>query len=447
MQPRTQLGRRSFLTGALGTAGALLLAGCSNGGRRTQVSDWPTEPGDEPARITWCSASVPDDSGGDLRAPLIAAFEKRYPHIKVDVVAAPSDTDTNRTTLTTQIAAGSPSPDVVMGDIAWPGQFAKNKLAVPLKTLVPTDFWDQFSPGLRKAAEVQGDYYMFPVYIDEAFVVYRKDLLAKHSLQVPDSWEELVSTSKKLVDAGDVASGFVYQGNVYEGLTCNIVEFMADAGAALTNEAVTRPTVTTSEARRALEFMSQLVSGGTTPRAAMTYIEQSSLDAFTTGRAAFLRNWSYAYDTANNGSTSKVAGKVGIRSRPGFDGGRAGNSSIGGWGNYLNPHTVHPAAALAFARWMSSEEGQQLIVAKGGVIPARDASLTSPAAIRKNRPQYRIARDITLVPRPTATAFYPKLSQAVYVNGNSIASAQEAVARGTGDMNAQMITALRGEAL
>lgn len=447
MQSRTHMGRRGFLTGALGTAGALLLAGCSGGSQRTRVSDWPTETGDEPARITWWSPSVPDDSGGDLRTPLVAAFEKRYPHIKVDIVAAPSDTDINRTTLTTQIAAGSPTPDVVLGDIAWPGQFAMNKLAVPLNTLVPKDFWQEFSPGLRKAAQVDGEYYMFPAYIDEAFLVYRKDLLAKHSLQVPNSWEELVSTSRKLIDAGDVQSGLVYQGNVYEGLTCNVVEFMADAGATLTDPGVTRPTVTTSEAKRALEFMSSLVSGGTTPRAAMTYIEQSSLDAFTTGRAAFLRNWAYAYDTANTGSTSRIAGKVGIRSRPGFDGGSAGNSTIGGWGNYINPHTAHPAASLAFARWMSSEEGQQLIVAKGGVIPARDSALTSPAAIKKNRPQYRIARDITLVPRPTATAFYPKLSQAVYVNTNSIASGQEAVGSGTAQMSTQMITALKGEAL
>jgi multiple sugar transport system substrate-binding protein len=411
------------------------------------VADWPTDPGDEPARITWWSANIANDSGGDLRSALVDLFQQRYPHITVDIVAAPSDTDTNRTTLTTQIAAGSPTPDVVMGDIAWPGQFAKNKLAVPLTTLVPDEFWAQFPEGLRKAAQVDGDYYMFPIYIDESFLVYRQDLLQKHSLRVPESWEEVAETSRKLIDAGDVASGLVYQGNVYEGMTCNTTEFVADAGGSLTNGGVTRPEATNSETRRALEFMHQLVADGITPRAALTHIEQSSLDAFTTGRAAFLRNWSYAYDTANSASASSVAGKVGIRSRPGFDGGPAGNSTIGGWGNYINPHTAHPAAALAFAKWMSDEEAQQLIVRKGSVIPARAASLTSPDAVAADRPQYRIAKDITLVPRPTATAFYPKLSQAVYVHANSIAAGQESVAGGTRAMASQMTVALAGKAL
>lgn len=442
-----ELGRRGFVTGALGAAGAILLAGCGSSQQRTDIAHWPTDPGEEPARISWWSSSIPDDAGGDLRRTLINAFQKKYPHISVDLVAGPSDTDVNRTTLTTQIAAGSATPDVALGDIAWPGQFAKNKLAVPATDLVPKDFWDQYPEGLREAAKVEDDYYMFPVYIDESFLVYRKDLLSKHSLQVPNSWEEVAAASKKLIDAGDVEAGFVYQGNVYEGLTCNTTEFVADAGGSLTDEDVTRASVTNSEAKRALEFLRSLVKDKITPRASMTYIEQGSLDAFTTGRAAFLRNWSYAYDVANSPDSSKVAGKVGLRSRPGFDGGASGHSTIGGWGNYVNPHTQHPAAALAFARWMSDEEAQRIIVRKGGVIPASQEALTSKDAEQADRAQYRVAQDITLVPRPTATAFYPKLSQAVFVNANAIILGQQGLDSGVHDMAAQMNTAMEGKAL
>jgi multiple sugar transport system substrate-binding protein len=424
-----------------------MLAGCAGTHQRTTVADWPTDPGDKPATITWWSASIPDDSGGDLRNRLIAAFRKRYPHIKVKLVAGPSDTDVNRTTLTTQIAAGSPTPDVSLGDIAWPGQFARNKLAVPATKLVPDDYWDQFPEGLRNAAQVDGDYYMFPAYIDESFLVYRKDLLNKHSLQVPKTWEEVASASKKLIQAGDVKTGFVYQGNVYEGLTCNVTEFVADAGGSLTNKDATKATVTTPEVKHALTFMNSLVKEGVTPRAAMTYIEQSSLDAFTTGRAAFLRNWSYAYDVANSKNSSNVAGKVGLTHRPGFDGGKSGMSTIGGWGNYINPHTEHPAAALAFAKWMSDSEAQQIIVDKGGVIPASQEALDSKEAAKKKRPQYEVAKEITLVPRPTASGFYPKLSQAIFVNSNSIILGQQGVESGLKQMQSQMTVALEGRAL
>jgi multiple sugar transport system substrate-binding protein len=440
------LGRRSFITGTAG-AGLLLLAGCSTTSTRTTVADWPLEAGDAPATISWWSASIPSDTGGDLRPALVKAFTEAHPNIRVNVVSAPSDSDVNRTTVATQIAAGSETPDVVMGDIAWPGQFAENKLAVPLTSLVPADFWDQYPEGLRTAARVGDDYYMFPVYIDESFLVYRQDLLDKHSLAVPDSWEEMAQTAKKLIDTGDVDYGFVYQGNVYEGMTCNTVEFTADAGGLLVDADVSKSTATNSETRRALEFMHQLVTDGVTPRASLTYIEQSSLDAFTTGRAAFLRNWSYAYDTANSPDTSSVAGAAGLRARPGFDGGPAGNSTIGGWGNYLNPHTLEPAASLAFAKWMAEEDAQQLIVREGGVIPARTASITSPEAVAADRLQYEYAKDITLVPRPTATPYYPKMSQGIYVNANAIVAGQTPVNAGTKRMADRMDLAIAGQAL
>ena len=442
-----QIDRRGLLAGAAGLAGVAALSGCAPRAPRTEIGDWPTEVGDEPVTIDWWSANIATNEGGDLRPRLIEEFTKQYPNVRINLVAAPADTDTNRTTLTTQIAAGSQSPDVIHGDIAWPGQFAENSLATPLGTLVPDDFWDQYPEGLRSAASVDGEYYMFPVYIDNSFLVYRQDLLDKHGLQVPGSWEEVVETSKALIDTGDVDYGFVFQGNVYEGMTCNAVEFVADAGGRFTDEDVTESTATSSEARRGLEFMASLVSEGVTPRASLTYIEQASLDAFTTGRAAFLRNWSYAYDTANSPEASSVAGKIGIRSRPGFDGTDETHTTIGGWGSYINPHTAKPAAALAWARWLADEDAQQLIVREGGVIPARTASLTSPDAKAAAKPQYEIAADYTLVPRPTATAFYPKVSQGIYVNANSIAAGQSAVETGTSRMQRQMDVALAGQAL
>nr|WP_209560128.1 extracellular solute-binding protein [Frigoribacterium sp. PvP032]MBP1189951.1 hypothetical protein [Frigoribacterium sp. PvP032] len=133
--------------------------------------------GDEPVTIDWWSANIATNEGGDLRPRLIEEFNEEYPNVRINLVAAPADTDTNRTTLTTQIAAGSQSPDVIHGDIAWPGQFAENSLATPLSTLVPDDFWDQYPEGLRSAASVDGEYYMFPVYIDNSFLVYRQDIL------------------------------------------------------------------------------------------------------------------------------------------------------------------------------------------------------------------------------------------------------------------------------
>ena len=435
--------RRLFL---LGGTGVLLLAGCSARPERTTVDQWPTDPPEGDVTISWWAGQIASKDGGDLRRQLIAEFQKEHPNIRVRIVSAPSDTDTNRTSLTTQIAAGSPTPDVYLGDVAWPGQFAKNKLATPVDQLVGEDFFEQFPEGLRLAASVDGTYYMFPLYIDESFFLYRKDLLDKHGLQVPRSWEEVKDTAVKLVDTGDVDYGFAFQGDVYEGLTCNVTEFVADAGGSLLNDDLTEPATTSSETKRAFAFMRSLVTDGASPRATLTYQEQDTNDAFAGGRAAFLRNWSYAWGIAN-GPDSAVAGRVGLAPRPTFDGMQDNHSTIGGWGNYINPHTQQPAAALTFAAWMSSETAQQFLTREGGVLPARSASLVSADAKRQQRPTYDTAAGITLVPRPTSTAYYPKVSQGVYQNGNSILGGQTSVDGGTGAMASAIALALTGDAL
>lgn len=435
--------RRLFL---LGGTGVLLLAGCSTRPERTTVEEWPTDPPEGDVTISWWAGQVASKDGGDLRRRLIAEFQKEHPNIRVRIVSAPSDTDTNRTSLTTQIAAGSPTPDVYLGDVAWPGQFAKNKLATPVNQLVGEEFFEQFPEGLRLAASVDGTYYMFPLYIDESFFLYRQDLLDKHGLQVPRSWEEVKDTAKKLVDTGDVDYGLAFQGDVYEGLTCNVTEFVADAGGSLLNDDLTKPATTSSETKRAFEFMRSLITDGAAPRATLTYQEQDTNDAFAGGRAAFLRNWSYAWGIAN-GPDSAVAGKVGLAPRPTFDGMDEHHSTIGGWGNYINPHTQQPAAALTFAAWMSSETAQQFLTREGGVLPARSASLVSDDAKRQDRPTYDTAAGITLVPRPTSTAYYPKVSQGVYQNGNSILGGQASVDGGTRSMASAISLALTGDAL
>jgi multiple sugar transport system substrate-binding protein len=51
------------------------------------------------------------------------------------------------------------------------------------------------------------------------------------------------------------------------------------------------------------------------------------------------------------------------------------------------------------------------------------------------------------VPRPTSTAYYPKVSQGVYQNGNSILGGQTSVDGGTSTMASAIALALKGEAL
>ena len=135
MGSRRYPGRRSLkgwqLAAVVGAAGAVVLAGCSSSGTispssgATQSATGSATSGS----IVWSASPIAGSGATDTRTVLINSFEKKYPNIHVTLVSAPTNTDTNRATLATQISGGSATPDVFMGDVIWPAQFAAHQLA------------------------------------------------------------------------------------------------------------------------------------------------------------------------------------------------------------------------------------------------------------------------------------------------------------------------------
>ncbi len=277
MGSRRYPGRRPLsgkqLTAVIGVAGALALAGCGGssggsssstaaggGGATTSASGSATS-----GSIVWSASPIAGSGATDTRTVLINEFEKKYPNIHVTLTSAPTNTDTNRATLATEISGGSATPDVFMGDVIWPAQFAAHQLAVPLSDYLPQSYWSQFASGLVQGASYKGKVYGSPLFEDQGFMYYRKDLLSKAGLQPPTTWEQLESEAKTLVSKNLVKYGFVWQGASYEGLTCNYMEYLTSAGGTATNSATPRPPWTPRRRSRRLTFMRSLVTSGVYP--------------------------------------------------------------------------------------------------------------------------------------------------------------------------------------
>lgn len=440
-----QMSRRSVLAG--GAALALSLAGC---GRSAEdpLAGKNADPPTGPAEIEWLAQSLDANDGSDLRQVLVSAFHAAHPNITVHIAQAPSATDVQRATLTTQIASGSPRPDVYLGDCVWPAQFAHNSLALGLDRLVAPEFWDDFADPVVTSLTYDGQRWAFPVYLSESFLYYRTDLLAKHSIPVPRTWEEVSRAARTLAGSGDVRYGLVWQGASSEGLTCNFTEFVADAGGHLVTEDYRAAALDSEAGRRALGFLDELVGTGASPRSVGTFNEQESLTTFAGGEAAFMRNWSYAWASAHDPSDSSIADRVGVALRPGFDGSpRQGLSTVGGWHNFVNPHTEELGAALVFARWMSGVEAQTLMAERSTYIPASRTALAAPRVTGLRNPIFDLATQVDLVPRPTRTPYYPKVSEAIYTRINPVvlgsAGTRGALPAIADDINA----ALKGVAL
>jgi multiple sugar transport system substrate-binding protein len=414
------------LTAVVGAVGAVALAGCSSGGSSTSSSGTAggaTSSASGSATsgsLVWSASPIAGAGATDTRTVLINAFEKQYPNIHVTLVSAPTNTDTNRATLATQISGGSATPDVFMGDVIWPAQFGAHQLAVPLSDYLPPSYWSQFAPGLVKGASYKGKVYGSPLFEDQGFMYYRKDLLAKEGLQPPTTWEQVESDAVKLKNAGLVKYGFVWQGASYEGLTCNFMEYLTSAGGTATNTDYSKASLDSPAAVKAVTFMRSLITSGATPAAVSTFQEAQSMSIFAAGDAGFLRNWDYAYSNATTAATGKLKpSQVGVEPMPAFAGQPTpGYSNIGGWNMYINPHSKNINLDLTFIKWLAGATAQTTLATKYSEIPTTTAVRSSSAVAALN-PVLAIITKTKLVPRPAGTPNYPALSTAIYTNVNA----------------------------
>jgi multiple sugar transport system substrate-binding protein len=420
---------RSWQLAALvGAVGALAVAGCSSSSSSSSSGSSsttaPVSGGSSSAAgnatsgtVNWWASPI-NTSGKDVRQVLITDFEKAYPNIHVTLTSAPTSTDTNRATLATTISGGSATPDVFMGDVIWPAQFGAHQLAVPLSNYLPASYFAQFAPGLVAGATYKGQVYGSPLFEDQGFLYYRKDLLAKEHLAVPTTWEQLESEAMQLQKAGLVKYGYVFQGASYEGLTCNYMEFLASAGGTATKSDYTAATLDSSASVKAVTFMRSLITSGVSPSAVTTFQEAQAMSTFAAGSAAFLRNWDYAYADSQVPGTPTV-GKVGVAPMPTFQGQPyPGYSNIGGWNLYINPHSKNIAADLTFIKFMASTQAQTDLATVSSSIPTVESVRSSPAIIAQS-PVLATVPKTKLVPRPAGTPNYPQLSTAIYQNVNA----------------------------
>ena len=454
MGSRRYPGRRPIrgwqLTAVVGAVGAVALAGCggSSGGSSssTAAAGSATSSASGSATsgsIVWSASPIAGAGATDTRTVLISAFEKKFPNIHVTLTSAPTNTDTNRATLATEISGGSATPDVFMGDVIWPAQFGAHQLAVPLSDYLPQSYWAQFAPGLVTGASYKGKVYGSPLFEDQGFMYYRKDLLAKAGLQPPKTWEQLESDAKTLVSKKLVKYGFVWQGASYEGLTCNFMEYLTSAGGTATNSDYTKATLDSPAAVKALTFMRSLITSGVTPAAVSTFQEAQSMSIFAAGNAGFLRNWDYAYSNATTPATGKLtASQVGVEPMPAFAGQPTpGYSNIGGWNMYINPHSKNINVDLTFIKWLASDDAQTILATKYSEIPTTNSVRHSPA-VKALNPVLAIISETKLVPRPAGTPNYPALSTAIYTNVNAALAGSTSPAAAMSAAQSQASTAL-----
>jgi len=345
---------------------------------------------------------VGDSVGGLHKRDL--ALAKRFQKdtgIKVKVVPHPQASDASFAQLARNFGARSSAFDVMMMDVVWPGAFApylvnlKPKLGKASKAHVK---------GIIQNDTIDGKLIAMPWFGDYGILYYRSDLLQKYGYKAPPkTWAQLFAMAAKIQGGekktNDSFSGFVFQGNSYEGLTCDALEWIASAGGGHYVDGG-KVTINNKNARTILDGFRTNISK-ISPKDVTSYQEDQTANAFVSGNAAFARNWPYMYSIAA-GADSKVKGKFNVTVLPhGSKGPSVG--TVGGWQLGVSKFSKHKDAAIEFVRYATSAAVEKYNAIAYSLVPTRTAVARDKAVVKANP---YLKPNIANVPRVTRPAKY-----------------------------------------
>lgn len=319
----------------------------------------------------------------------IADFEAENKGIKVVREIGPHSSTEFHDLVTQKLKNGDPEMDVFFMDVIWPAEFAAAGWAFPLDRFFPPGERKKFLEAPILANSYQGHIYGVPLFIDAGLLYYRRDLLEKYGLLAPRTWPELVDHAKTILvrEKDPHLTGFSGQFKQYEGLVCNMMEYVLANGGSLWDEEKLEGTLHLPKAKEAVRFVRDRIIGEISHRGVLAYQEPESLALFTQGRAIFHRNWPYAWEISNDPKRSRVAGKVGIAPLPAFPGGKS-VATLGGWQLGISRFSRKPELAWRFVRFMTGKEIQRRIALFTGRAPTRKELYGDPEILKKN-PQFR----------------------------------------------------------
>jgi trehalose/maltose transport system substrate-binding protein len=343
---------------------------------------------------------------------IIDIFNQENPGIEVVREIGPHSSTAFHDLLTQKLKNQSSDVDVFFMDVIWPPEFAAAGWAMELDDMFTAEERQAFIPGTILANTYQEKVYGVPLFIDSGMLFYRKDLLENYGFTPPLTWAELVLQAERIIDGeaktGNEMVGFSGQFKQYEGLVCNMLEYILSNNGKIMDQNG-KSFIAEENALEAVRFVRDEIIGKAASKGALTYQEPESLDLFIQGRAVFMRNWPYAWNVSNDPAKSRIAGRVGIARLPHFQGGES-YATLGGWQLGISNYSKHKKAAWRFIQFLSSKRIQKFFAIKAGKAPTRTALYQDQEVISAN-PHFAEMENVflTAYPRPRSP-LYPAIS-------------------------------------
>jgi trehalose/maltose transport system substrate-binding protein len=350
-------------------------------------------------------------------------YMEMHPNITVEVIETPDMVDDRLGVYLQLWEAQSPEGDVFQIDVIWPGDLEEH--FIDLNDYGGAEIAADHFPAIVENNTVDGRLVGIPWFTDAGLLYYRTDMLEKYGYDgPPDTWTELEEMAQVIMD-GERADGnqdfwgYVWQGNAYEGLTCDALEWVRSNNG---GTVVSPDGVITINNENAVEIVDQAAGwvGTISPPGVTGFDEEASRAIWQAGNAAFMRNWPYAF-TLGQADDSVIKDSFDVRPLPAGEGNPA--ATLGGWQLAVSRYSEHPAEAADLAFFLASYEQQKIRAIEGSLNPTIQSLYEDPDVLEAI-PFFGSLYDVFInaVARPsTATApQYSDVSQLFFSSVHSV---------------------------
>jgi multiple sugar transport system substrate-binding protein len=282
-----------------------------------------------------------------------------------------------------------------------------------------------------------------PAFADAMFMYYRKDLLDKHRIAEPKTWDELAAAAKKIQQAegNPNLQGLSIQGAPIEGAVCTFLLPYWGQGKDF-NDGNGRLTLDKAAAVKGLNTWLGMVDQGVIKKNVAEVRTPDTVNEFKAGQVVFAINWGFAWDRFKDDPDSQVKGKVGVMPLPAMAGGRSA-TCVGGWQWAVSAFSKHKAEAAKLVGFMSSRNASKFLAVEGSLLPTMASVYTDPDDV-KAVPWFKDAAEVVAAGRGRPLSErYGEVSDAIRTTTSAVLARTKTAAEGVDEIESRLRRVMR----
>lgn len=290
---------------------------------------------------------------------LSKAFEEAHPDIRLNWVTL--EENILRERLTTDISTNGGQYDIMTIGLFEAPMWGERGWLAPFDNPPAAYQIDDILPSVREGLSADGKQYALPFYAESQMTYYRKDLLEKAGLTMPEqpTWDDIAGIAAKIHDPANGVYGICLRGKPGWGENMGQITPVANSYGARWFDMDWHPQFDTAPWKEALtEYIDLLTKYG--PPGATSNGYNEILTLFGAGKCGMWVDATVAAGTLSDTTLSSVVGKVGYALPP-YGKFNKGNHYLWAWALAVPASSKKQEEAQQFVYWATSQDYIKLV--------------------------------------------------------------------------------------